>query len=268
MFITCPSCNRQLNVPDNLAGQQVRCPLCQATLQAPGGAPPTAPDYPPPADRRHGSGLDDFGEEGQAPHPADSYVQRLLGRGAIHLMIGGALFALMGVTNLVLSIMRTRMQVFRVDFFGSVIVMQVLMQLVFVGTPVVFMFVGAYLLRNARGRGVVLAAAILAIILASLCIFALLACVIAMGNTRFLYGDRHGTVVLLLAVESLLLLGAIVYGFIAGCMTLSILGRPEVRQAYGLYAPRRRRRRYDYDRYEHDRYDYDRRGYDRRDDDW
>jgi hypothetical protein len=41
-------------------------------------------------------------------------------------------------------------------------------------------------------------------------------------------------------------LGATVYGYIAGISTLMLLGRPEVREAYGLYAPRRARRyRYD-----------------------
>ena len=32
--ISCPSCSRQLRVPDNLIGQTVRCPTCQNTFTA------------------------------------------------------------------------------------------------------------------------------------------------------------------------------------------------------------------------------------------
>jgi uncharacterized membrane protein YhaH (DUF805 family) len=258
MYVTCPSCHQQLNVPDQLAGQQVRCPLCQTILQAPAAGMPAAPPAPapappPPPDRRYGSDLDEPGVPDQYETGRGS-VQHLLNRGAIHLTIGAALFALMGVANLILDIVLTSMAEFRPDFFGAYLVVRVFMALLFIGTPVVFMFIGAVFLRRARGRGLVLTGAILAIVLASLCIFALLGQVIAMGSTRWVYGSRQGAALLMMSLAALLLLGAIVYGFLAGCMTLSLLGRPEVKQAYGVYVPRRRRRRYEYDRPEYDRY--------------
>ena len=39
---TCPHCQKQMQVEDHLAGQQVYCPSCGQTLTAP-GSPPTAP---------------------------------------------------------------------------------------------------------------------------------------------------------------------------------------------------------------------------------
>src|SRR5437899_794272 len=32
--LACPSCGRQLRVPDNLLGQQVKCPSCEKTFTA------------------------------------------------------------------------------------------------------------------------------------------------------------------------------------------------------------------------------------------
>src|SRR5262249_36112238 len=38
--ISCPSCGRQLRVPDNLVGQMVKCPSCQNTFTASVEEPP------------------------------------------------------------------------------------------------------------------------------------------------------------------------------------------------------------------------------------
>ncbi len=52
----CPSCQRQLRVPDNLLGRKVKCPGCKETFtaDADGGEPPPAPEEeaPPVAKRR------------------------------------------------------------------------------------------------------------------------------------------------------------------------------------------------------------------------
>jgi hypothetical protein len=54
-IISCPSCQRKLQVPESLLGQDVQCPTCGATFvgTAGGGAPPARPEsaYPPPAPR-------------------------------------------------------------------------------------------------------------------------------------------------------------------------------------------------------------------------
>src|SRR5262249_19574059 len=52
MELHCPNCQQKLNIPDQFAGQLMRCPLCNGTFQAPAlapsaTAPPPAP--PPPA---------------------------------------------------------------------------------------------------------------------------------------------------------------------------------------------------------------------------
>jgi hypothetical protein len=48
-IISCPSCQRKVQVPETLAGQDVQCPTCGATFvaQIPGAAPPS---QSPPAD--------------------------------------------------------------------------------------------------------------------------------------------------------------------------------------------------------------------------
>jgi hypothetical protein len=45
MHITCPSCNKTLNVRDELAGKRIKCPACTATLAVP--APSAAPEKEP-----------------------------------------------------------------------------------------------------------------------------------------------------------------------------------------------------------------------------
>ena len=52
MDFRCPSCQKDLTVPDEYAGQLMKCPLCQNTFQAPALPPPVTPAppaTPPPA---------------------------------------------------------------------------------------------------------------------------------------------------------------------------------------------------------------------------
>lgn len=46
-IVTCPACNRKLNLPDNLLGQQVRCPTCSETFRGDASPPLPAPTPPP-----------------------------------------------------------------------------------------------------------------------------------------------------------------------------------------------------------------------------
>jgi hypothetical protein len=48
MEIHCPSCQRRLTIPDQYAGQMMKCPLCNNTFQAPALAPVPAPATAPP----------------------------------------------------------------------------------------------------------------------------------------------------------------------------------------------------------------------------
>jgi len=95
-IIRCPSCQRQLQVPDNFAGQKVQCPKCAATFVAAGplGALPQreALEQPPPdwepsrrARRRPDDDDDDYDED-----YGDRYTRRnyLPHRGTAILTLG------------------------------------------------------------------------------------------------------------------------------------------------------------------------------------
>jgi hypothetical protein len=47
MLVTCPQCRKALNVPDTAAGQQGRCPMCQAVFTIAAPAPAPAPVVTP-----------------------------------------------------------------------------------------------------------------------------------------------------------------------------------------------------------------------------
>ncbi len=50
--VSCPSCQRKLQVPDNLVGQDVQCPSCSATFLAQSGmAPVKTPSAAPVEDQ-------------------------------------------------------------------------------------------------------------------------------------------------------------------------------------------------------------------------
>lgn len=49
MNLLCPNCQKPLTVPDQYAGQLMKCPLCNGTFSVPGLAPPSAPPPPPPS---------------------------------------------------------------------------------------------------------------------------------------------------------------------------------------------------------------------------
>lgn len=48
MELLCPSCQRKLTIPDQYAGQLMKCPLCTNTFTAPALAPPPVTPPPPP----------------------------------------------------------------------------------------------------------------------------------------------------------------------------------------------------------------------------
>jgi hypothetical protein len=65
MKITCPSCTKPLNVPDEFAGKKVRCSHCGAKLRLPAPRHEEPPHEPEPdedfndEDIRRGSGIAD-----------------------------------------------------------------------------------------------------------------------------------------------------------------------------------------------------------------
>jgi predicted Zn finger-like uncharacterized protein len=51
IYVDCPSCSRQLRVPENLLGRDVKCPSCGSTFVAAEAEPAPAPSPPPPPPR-------------------------------------------------------------------------------------------------------------------------------------------------------------------------------------------------------------------------
>jgi hypothetical protein len=234
MYVVCPACERPLNVPEHMIGKQVRCPLCAAPFPAtaPSVIPvATAPGAAPP-ERGYGPGA---GEE--APSRVE-LLQRTLNRGAVRLLIAGVVFAAMGVGLVAIDLVLQAMSPTLMPL-GLVAAIRVIIALFLVGAPAAFLFLGAHLLRQVRSRGLVLTAAILAITFACLYICGLLYLVLRAVLSQP-YGGNRGLTVALTVVECLLLLAAVVVGFLVGCATIGLLGRPDVRQAYGLPGPRRR----------------------------
>jgi hypothetical protein len=69
MDFRCPSCQKDLTVPDEYAGQLMKCPLCQNTFQAPALPPPVAPAPPP-------SGPGTYSVEPPPPAPSPEAPRR------------------------------------------------------------------------------------------------------------------------------------------------------------------------------------------------
>ena len=78
--IPCPSCGRQLRVPDDLLGKLVKCPACTQTFTANLSAPtPPAEDEPPSETYRPASSpppLEHYPAESPAPGEEDDYEPR------------------------------------------------------------------------------------------------------------------------------------------------------------------------------------------------
>src|SRR5262249_35517396 len=260
MIIACPGCQRQLNVPEQTAGQQVRCPLCQAVFQAPAApAPPPAPPAYDPAPRASAAPPGPYADRGRDVPPeavafeddrpggvGEGRTQRLLNRGAIHMLVSAILFTVMLVVGSIFDFVLAGMRTWVADAYMVGVFFGLIFRLIFVATPIVFLFIGSSLLRQARGRGLVLTACILAIVLSGLCTIGLIVQLIGITQVDRLYGHNAGTALAFTAFSALIVLAATVYGYIAGISTLTLLARPDVKEAYGLYMPRRGRPRRDY----------------------
>ncbi len=63
-IISCPSCQRKLQVPESLLGQDVQCPTCGATFVGNPAHMSTAPPSARPAPHPPGPRRDDYGPRG------------------------------------------------------------------------------------------------------------------------------------------------------------------------------------------------------------
>src|SRR5215470_17975414 len=54
MNLLCPNCQKMLTVPEQFAGQLMKCPLCAGTFTVPGLPPASSPPPPDPAPAMQG----------------------------------------------------------------------------------------------------------------------------------------------------------------------------------------------------------------------
>lgn len=108
-IVRCPSCQRQLQVPDNFAGQKVQCPKCAATFVAAGSAAPLLPqqreavEEPPPGwepPRRARRHLDNDYRDDDDDDADDDYGDRYARRE--HLPHRGTAILTLGILSLVI----------------------------------------------------------------------------------------------------------------------------------------------------------------------
>jgi hypothetical protein len=204
MLIACPSCQRQLNVPENAAGKQVRCPApdCGTVFYVPAApavpqpavpqpavlqpaAPPPAmkpvgaprplapkPVNPPAAAAPQPAGAFDFGTGGTAGPAADF---GFTSQGAEGGLSGIRLRTRLGRAAGWLNMAAATMVVYTLFVIGIAVAMFVLQRevthLVTAGcAPFLFLpfpimiFIGARMLGRGRRRGMAMTAAILSLI--------------------------------------------------------------------------------------------------------
>src|SRR4051812_22466469 len=106
--VICPSCRRELRVPDNLVDQRVKCPACgqtfSATAEVRGPAlPPPAPEQPPAPDVRRESRrrYDDEDEDRNDDYEERRPRRRRLRRGAYLAPDRGVVILVLGICSLV-----------------------------------------------------------------------------------------------------------------------------------------------------------------------
>jgi len=111
MLIICPSCQRQLRVPDEAAGNQVKCPSCQtvfASTSAATGEEIQAPPAPLPAraaeeEPRSRRGYDQI-ERGNVDLRDHQQAQRLASNAAIWFFVAAMATLIIAATNMVMMV--------------------------------------------------------------------------------------------------------------------------------------------------------------------
>jgi predicted Zn finger-like uncharacterized protein len=186
-IINCPSCARQLRVPEELIGRQVKCPSCLSTFTAtaaePAAVPPppepivlAAADLPPAPPLRSADGpfaaMAGGGDDFQAMGDPDlSHARRRLARSRV----GGPALAMMIVSGIVIGLLVLNL------FLGVVMLAGAgaggrrgeealiggLVRIVLSGMVIVYdclIFFGAQQMRDMRSYGWAMAASIMSIV--------------------------------------------------------------------------------------------------------
>lgn len=177
--VTCPSCNQALNLPDQMVGKHVRCPLCNNTFHAtgqsgpePAGEPAPA-RYAPPRDRDDPYEYDRPPARPPARRDYDDYGEGEYRRSDGPINVGrrtsAAIWMIVaGVADLMVLI-AFYVFIFTVDRRpppGEAIFFISLLALVIYVIPVVFFFVAAGVMRNPRANGLIITGSVMAFIIA------------------------------------------------------------------------------------------------------
>jgi uncharacterized Zn finger protein (UPF0148 family) len=234
----CPACGRALSLPENMLGQQVRCPICNHVFPAaeqtgppPAAvqpqAAPSAPRFdreePPPRPRTPArpEAYEEYGEEGYGRRAR--YAARARAAAAVWMLVAGILDLLVLLVFYVF--------IFTVDgrpphprellifSFGA---------LVFYIVPLVFMFIAAGVMRTARGSGLIITGSVMSFIIALELL--ILAGIFGIGIMITLT-DRYGRERMPFAVPIVfvLALAGLILSMVAGVKALIAVSRDQPR---------------------------------------
>lgn len=262
MLLSCPSCQRQLNVPNDAGGKNIRCPLCQSVFAVPVASVPTpavpiapvakqsvqeeqprmsAPSQDDPYrgeaqadpfrfDDAHAGGRDDeeFDFSQASPGASNFYLSRAASRlifAAVLVPVAILFDAAMDTIHLARVIgpfADTNL------FLRFLIVVTVM--LVIAAPFVVFMGIGASFLRRGVNRGLVITGAIMSIVLGALCAIRL---AFAFFLLIMLASRNIDSTSLVIVLLRLLVACGVAYATLStGIRTLMVLRRPDVERAF------------------------------------
>ncbi len=240
--IPCPSCRRFLNLPEAVLGQEVRCPVCQSTFQATeqpaatprppaAPAPPPAPryDYDPPRSRAPARPRD-YRDHDEPDFEDARPIDPVARNGAFVWMLIAAI-----VDLLVLPIFY--LFLYTVDPMPPPpegLFIFTVMALLFYVTPLVFVFVGAGVMRNPRANGLIITGSVMAFILAfELLLLTGLLSVAILESLSGPFGRRHvpgsGVILFMLALAGL------VISIVGGVKALVAISTPTPRYRRDYY---------------------------------
>jgi LSD1 subclass zinc finger protein len=252
MQVTCTDCKKPLRIPDSAAGKKVRCPSCQAVFTAlpvlelgptpPKTTPPPLPTHfepveAPPRAARVRVDADDYDDaepEIERGDDGDSPAQDYLSAGAFWLTATAIYF----IVSVVLSLISL------LFFFpnqpwpgggGRTPALMVFMMLITAlwFAPPIFMLIGAHQMRTAGSRGLVITGVVFDFIMCVAMTFGFLCNVLIVFT-----GPPNSALGAIFKV--LVSGGGLALGITAGVKTLTLLGNPAVKEAFGIRSERAR----------------------------
>lgn len=239
MLIACPSCQRQLNVPDNAAGKQVRCPApdCGTAFFVPAAAPSApvvAPPAPAPAvafDFGGGAAIGPEADFGFTEH-TDGGIAGIGVRTRINRAAGWLNMAAGSMVFYMLFAISIGIAAFAMTRAWPALVVGACTPFVILPFTILIL-VGARMLTRGRRRDLALTAAIVSVVAGGLSLIFMLV-MLVFFVLALVRGAGSNAFVLLSSCGNLSLLTAMAFcGLMGGIVALRTLNRPDVREAFG-----------------------------------